>query len=64
MPATDRYYPRVDKDYLWYSSNSGVYERSSSICYCAYGKSKEEALKILDEYLETKGKGSQIIKLC
>lgn len=63
MPKTDRYYPRVNGDYLWRRYASGVLERSSSIAYCEFGRTKQEAIDMLDEYLETQGKGSQILEV-
>lgn len=63
MPITKRYYPRYKEKYFYKEINSGTFKLDESISFCEFAKSQEEAKKIIDQYLELHGIGSEIIKL-
>lgn len=58
LPITERYYPKYKGEYLLWCSTSGVYRRWSMIEMATYCQSVDEAKKILDKFLETRGIGS------
>jgi hypothetical protein len=63
MPLSNRFYPRYKGYYLFYWGCTGKYSLENNIGGCNYGKNEKEAMRIIDEYLESLGVGTTIIKI-
>lgn len=52
-PASGRYYPKFKNKYLYLNSTTGFYELESErlMAYCEHGRTKQEALKIIEHYI-------------
>lgn len=52
-PVTNKYYPKYKDKYLYLDYITGFYELKSErlMAYCEHGRTKQEALKIIEHYI-------------
>jgi hypothetical protein len=63
LPHAKRYFPRHKGMYLFWWNTKQNYSLESSISGCLYSDTQDGAEKIIDEYLELRGIGSEIIRI-
>lgn len=63
LPNAKRYFPRCNGQYFFYWHTSKKYSLQKDMGGAEYGETKEEAKKMIDEYIELLGIGTEILSV-